>query len=315
MANPNAEKSISGAERNNRKQNVHRFLQITVVSIAIIISAAFLVYGWNYYFIDSIERPYSPKHSILKSGGSVGLRLGIAGMFFFIIVFLYPLRKHWAFLGRIGRTKNWFDYHVIFGLVTPAIVTFHSAFKLYGFAGMAYWTMLALLVSGLIGRYFYAQIPRNIDAAELSLKDIQSMKASMLDELRGQKIVEYSEVERLFSFKHNDSIQSMNIVKALTRLISLDLLRLLRTWSLRRRFSRAARNLFRGFGILKTGNRDFERVIGLASKQAVLSKQILFMSQAQRIFHLWHVIHRPFSLSFALFILIHITVVVWLGYY
>jgi len=311
MVNTEASRTPGDAVQKNGHRTLHRIFQVTVIVAVLIFSAMLLIYGRDYYFIDSIDKPYSPEHPVLKSSGSIGLRLGITGMIFFVVIFLYPLRKHWALLGRIGMTKNWFDYHVIFGLTAPAIVTFHSAFKLYGFAGMAYWTMLALLVSGLVGRYFYAQIPRNIDAAEMTLKEMQALKSSMLEELKHQKIFEFSEVERLFYLPDDGAVRSMNILQALIQMVSLDLVRLYRTWSLRN----AGWNPFRGLGTWKTGDSELERVVVLASKQAKLSKRILFMSQAQRIFHLWHVVHRPFSLSFAVFILIHVTVVVWLGYY
>jgi hypothetical protein len=66
-------------------------------------------------------------------------------------------------------------------------------------------------------------------------------------------------------------------------------------------------------GILASGNAELERVVSMASRQAGLSKRILFLSRTQRVFHLWHVVHRPFSYSFALLALIHITVVLLFG--
>jgi hypothetical protein len=68
-------------------------------------------------------------------------------------------------------------------------------------------------------------------------------------------------------------------------------------------------------GILHTRRAALERAISLASEQAALAKQILFLSKTLRVFHLWHVIHRPFSLSFAILVIIHVTVVISLGYF
>ena len=34
-----------------------------------------------------------------------------------------------------------------------------------------------------------------------------------------------------------------------------------------------------------------------------------------RIFHMWHVIHRPFSYSLVVFGLLHVAVVMYLGFY
>ena len=40
-----------------------------------------------------------------------------------------------------------------------------------------------------------------------------------------------------------------------------------------------------------------------------------FLDRVRQMFHLWHVIHRPFSISFACLIVIHIGVVIGLGYF
>ena len=49
-------------------------------------------------------------------------------------------------------------------------------------------------------------------------------------------------------------------------------------------------------------------------KNIQLSKRVLFLDQTQRVFHLWHVIHRPFSYAFAILAIIHIVVVSGLGF-
>jgi hypothetical protein len=68
-------------------------------------------------------------------------------------------------------------------------------------------------------------------------------------------------------------------------------------------------------GLFSTGNDDIEIVIRLVRKKASLSKRILFLDQAERVFHLWHVIHRPFSYAFAVLAVIHIVNAVRLGYF
>ena len=52
----------------------------------------------------------------------------------------------------------------------------------------------------------------------------------------------------------------------------------------------------------------------LVRKKALLSRRVVFLDQTQRVFHLWHVIHRPFSYAFAILAIIHIVVVSGLGF-
>jgi hypothetical protein len=282
---------------------------------ALALTAMLVVYGWSYYGLEQASRPFSPRHALLKASGAVGLRLGILGFVLFALVYLYPLRKRWPALGRIGRTSRWMDYHVLLGLTAPVIVTFHSTFKTQGFAGMAYWTMIAMTVSGVIGRYFYAQIPHSIDAAEMSLKEMQELSAQMMEELGTQKILPASEIERLFHLPDSELVKSMPMLRALLEMSWLDLTRPFKVWALRRRGTGFFGALLTLGGILHSSNQELEKAISLAARQTAFAKRILFLSKTQRVFYLWHVIHRPFSLSFALFVIIHVAVVIVLGYY
>jgi hypothetical protein len=72
--------------------------------------------------------------------------------------------------------------------------------------------------------------------------------------------------------------------------------------------------VFSGFGLFATRDQKLERAIRLAQKQASLSQSIAFLSRTQRIFQLWHVIHRPFSYAFAILAIIHICLALSMGY-
>ena len=68
-------------------------------------------------------------------------------------------------------------------------------------------------------------------------------------------------------------------------------------------------------------NRLYELVVGAqkainaAAEEAALSKRLLFLSRSQKVFHLWHVIHKPFSYAFAVLALLHIGLQFVLGYF
>ena len=117
---------------------VHRAL----LTIGILTAGGFVTYlavhGYSYYTLRAEERPFSPLHAQLRSSGTIGLRLGVLSLIMFSILFLYPLRKRWRWLSTIGSTRRWLNFHVLFGIATPAVVTFHTSFKWHGLAGLAY---------------------------------------------------------------------------------------------------------------------------------------------------------------------------------
>ncbi len=293
----------------------HRLLMVLSAAAAVVFALTITIYGWHYYILDQAHRPFSPLHAELKPSGTIGLRLGILGFCLFVLVYLYPLRKRWSFLLRFGRTKHWFDYHILLGLVAPVIISFHCAFKAKGFAGMAYYAMVALVVSGLVGRYFYAQIPRSIGAAEMSLKEMQELSAEIMEDLKLQQVFSAGELESLFRLPGSKEVQSMPILRAILLMTTLDLARPFKVWALRRKRLGVRGSILTLGGVLHTRQTKLEKAISLASEQASIAKRILFLSKTHRIFHLWHVIHRPFSVSFAILVIIHVAVVISLGYF
>jgi hypothetical protein len=67
-------------------------------------------------------------------------------------------------------------------------------------------------------------------------------------------------------------------------------------------------------GLLPSGNRELEHIVGVVRGQSKLSKKMLFLSRSQQVFHFWHIIHRPFSYAFAVLACIHIVTAILLGY-
>ena len=282
-----------------------------ILAIGLVVALA--AYGFDYYRLDSTERPFSAKHQLLRPSGSIGLGLGILGVLFFLIIFLYAVRKRWAWLNRQGSSRHWLDFHVLLGLSAPFVIAFHASFKFRGLAGMAFWIMSAVAASGVIGRYLFAQIPRSLNAAELSLKEARDVQQQLTDQLAAQEVVPAEVLAPLFRLPSPQKVQSEPLLLMLISMLAIDLQRAVRIARVRSQtlsFWQAASRLG---GLLRSRNQEVEAVIGLARHQAGLSKRILFLSRTHKVFHLWHVIHRPFSYSFAVLAVIHITVVILFG--
>lgn len=66
---------------------------------------------------------------------------------------------------------------------------------------------------------------------------------------------------------------------------------------------------------MKTKHPELERAVTVAREEASIAKRVLFLSCSQKVFHLWHVVHKPFSYTFALLAIIHIVLVAMMGYF
>ena len=284
-----------------------------IIAVALIVGIA--AYGVDYYTAGPHERPFMAKHALLKPSGRIGIKLGMLGVGMFLVIFLYPLRKRWTWLGRQGISRHWLDFHVLLGLSAPFVIALHSSFKFHGFAGIAFWIMLGVSISGIIGRYLYSQIPRRVNAAEFSRKELQDLQDKMAQQLAGQKILRESDVRSTLRLPSQQRVDQLPIPLALSYMLLLDLLRPFRIARLRNGALRGREHLTTLGGLLATRHRELERAIVVAREEAALSKRILFLSRTQRVFHLWHVAHKPFSYTFAVLVLIHIGVVLMMGFF
>jgi hypothetical protein len=289
-----------------------RLLLAWLLALAVVLVIA--GYGLNYYTLSAAQRPFSPKHEILRPSGSVGIKLGMLGVLMFFLIYLYPLRKKWGWLGRQGNSRHWLDFHIVLGTAAPLIIAFHSSFKFGNIAGMAFWSMLMVTLSGFVGRYLYSHIPRGLSAAELSMKEIQEKEETLRKELAEQKATFGFSVDALAELPSPAEVAKTPLIASLLSMFLIDLKRPFKASVLRLRSAGFGRWLFSFFGLFSTRDQKLERAIRVAQKQASLSQSIVFLARTQRIFQLWHVIHRPFSYAFAILALLHIGIALFMGY-
>jgi hypothetical protein len=302
-------KAVPDAERG------HRLRLRALYVLAFATNLAIFIYGFDYYKLAAVDRPFSPKHHMLRPSGPIGLYLGFLGVALFAGIFLYPIRKHWPWLGQIGSTRHWLDIHVLMGLTAPFIIAFHSTLKFKGIAGMAFWIMFAVSASGVVGRYLYAQIPRKVTTAELSMKELQELQENLAQQLAAQNLLPQADLRALLRMPDANRVARLPIVVALLYMMILDVIRVFRVARLRRHALRFGGYLQTLAGFLPTRKRELEKAIQAAAEEAALSKRVLFLSRSQKVFHLWHVVHKPFSYAFAVLALLHIGLQFVLGYF
>jgi hypothetical protein len=307
---------ISAAARTRQQaERAHRIRVRIAWMVAIVFCAAIGIYGFDYYSLPRELRPFSDKHELLRPSGLIGINLGVLGTVLFFIIFMYALRKVFPWLGRMGTAKHWMDFHIICGVSAPIIIAFHASFKFNNIAGVAFWIMLAVAFSGIAGRYLYAQIPQSLSAAKTSFGELESNEYQLADALKQQSVYSEEKIARIFAMPTSENVKRSSILGSLGTMILLDISRPFQVAAMRRQaatFGQLVRSLG---GLFSTGNPEIENIVRLVRKKASLSKRILFLDQAERVFHLWHVIHRPFSYAFAVLAVIHIVNSIRLGYF
>ena len=295
-------------------EKVHRTWLATAWAAAGALVLTVSIYGFDYYTLGAADRPLSPKHALLRPSGGIGLRLGMLGVSMFLLIYLYYFRKKWRWLQSIGTTKNWLDFHIVLGVTAPIVIAFHAAFKFRGIAGMAFWIMLAVAISGIVGRYLYAQIPRHLNAAEYSWQELQDEQLGLTQQMAAQEMFAPGELVAAFHIPDVEMVKHKSAVGAIVWMFALDLARPFRVASLRRRVLGFGEKLVSLGGLVPSQNAELERVVQTVRRQTALSKRMVFLSRTQQVFELWHVVHRPFSYAFVVLAILHIVTAMLLGY-
>ncbi len=144
-------------------KTVH-FLYISAMALVVVAVTVYLIYtGYDYYNLPLEERFYHPRHAWFKPSGAFGHGLGILGTLMILFgVSIYIARKRYNFMSKQLRLKYLLEFHIFLCTLGPILILFHTAFKFGGVVSVAFWSMVAVVASGVIGRFIYIQIPRSI---------------------------------------------------------------------------------------------------------------------------------------------------------
>ncbi len=160
-------------------------IYIGVMTLIVLFVTVWLGYnGYSYYKLPLEERFYHPQYYWFRPAGPLGHGLGIVGTFLILFgVIFYIARKRYGFMERYLRLKYVLEFHIFLCVLGPILVLFHTTFKFGGMVSIAFWSMVAVVLSGVVGRFIYIQIPRSIEGRALSLAEVNSAKEEIAREL------------------------------------------------------------------------------------------------------------------------------------
>ncbi len=140
---------------------------------------AFVLWHAGYYFAAPAVRATDPAHATLRPDHSLGLWFGIAAAGAVLANLAYLLRRQQWLGVRWGQLATWMDLHVTTGVAAVLLALLHAAMAPRAtLGGYAFWSLVVLLVTGAIGRWFYAWLPRQANGRELELGAIRARLAA-----------------------------------------------------------------------------------------------------------------------------------------
>ncbi len=283
---------------------IHRTLLAVLYIAGFLLAALVAADGLDYYITPLAQRPHQAEHAELKPGGTIGHGLGILGSSMIMLLFLYSLRRRNLVGLRFGDIAKWLDLHILLGILGPVFITLHTCFKFGGIVAVSFWSMVAVAASGVAGRYLYVQIPRTISGDELTLKEMEerSRELGLLLEEYGMDEKVLAEVRAVSGTRPD---RQRGTLMAIPAIIFNDLTRPFKLYGLKKRLRRSG---------IADSTHDTGDLMEIIRKHSLLVRKIRMLSTIQRLFHLWHVVHKPFATVMVLIMLVHVTVAILFGY-
>jgi len=273
-----------------------------VVGIAVVILLA--INGYQYYKTPVEERFFHENHSMLKPSGILGHGMGILGTLMMIFgVAIYMIRKRVRRLFNLGYLKYWLEFHIFLCTVGPLLILYHTAFKFGGIVAVSFWSMVAVVFSGVIGRFIYVQIPRTIQGNELDIKQLNEMSYDISNRLSH----EISVGERITA--KIDHLSDLNRYKRITLGNSAALV-IKDYFSLNFALSELRREMSK----LNIPKVKVKEILSLSKSKIVLTRRIAFLRTMQKLFKYWHIVHLPFAITMFVIMLVHVAVTIIFGY-
>lgn len=247
----------------------------------------------------------------LSAATETGYWLGVAGGLMMLALFAYPLRKRVRVMQRWGAARGWFVVHMVLGIGGPVLILMHSGFHVGSVnAGVALFSMLVVAASGVVGRFLYLRVHRDL-----------SGNAESLASLRAELGLQAQEAHRVFAFAPalEAELDRFDRGCGACRAHWARML-LVFTWLPWRRAQAAQRSRRALRSALRhRGAHTRQASAQLRREEAALAEKLqryLWLAQrvaqydsAKRLLALWHVLHVPFVYLMVVCAVVHIVAV------
>lgn len=279
-----------------------RAVSLGAVVLWLAIATVLVSRGIGYYPLPLQERAYAVDHDVLKPSGDIGLGYGFIGTAMMLVgVAGYSARRRVRWLQRVGKLKTWLGVHIFLCTMGPFLILLHTTFKFGGLVSIAFWSMTAVVLSGVFGRYVYVRIPKTLNGQFLSLKAIEERRTAMLNVIVERSGLSEPEVQRILAVAKRPAPRGF--AAALAQSLWYDL-----TES---RHSRAIQRLLAAKGVPPKAR---AAAASLFTDEVQLEHQVALLAPFQRLFKYWHLFHMPLAIVMLVVVLIHVSVAVLLGY-
>lgn len=272
--------------------------------VGITVTILLALNGYKYYSTPLEQRFFDPNHITLKPSGSWGHGFGIIGTLMMIIgVAVYMIRKRVRTFLNFGYLKNWLELHIFLCTLGPVLVLYHTAFKFGGIVSVSFWSMVLVVLSGVVGRFIYVQIPRTIEGQEMGINAINDLRVNLTAKVNEAIDIDQKVMSDFQLLASPERYKQLSFPVALTYTMK-DFFKI-------RLLMMKIRRIVNKAGLSKVIKKD---IIRAAKAEIILSRRIGLLRTFHKLFRYWHIAHLPFAITMFVIMLIHVGVTIAFGY-
>lgn len=283
---------------------IHRLIVILFFALAILTVCGILFRNADYYLLPQEERPFHARYDQLKPSGMESHGYGIIGSAMLMIgVATYSSRKRFRKFQHIGKIKYFLEFHIFLCLFGPMLILYHTTFKFGGIVSVGFWSMAAVAMSGIVGRYLYVQIPKGIQGDELDVKELEQVNDALQHQLQDQFGLDEIDLKKIDALAAPPQRRYDSLFSLLLFFVAGDI-------TLRSRLRKIIQHLHS-----RSVDQSIARmVVHVAGQRIRLIRRIMFLEKLRYYFHYWHIIHLPFSMIMFIILFLHVAVAIAFGY-
>lgn len=259
-----------------------------IVSMIFFFLVCFVVYaGWK----------IRAREYLTAESGS-GYVLGIVGAVLMLALVIYPLRKRYRFMEPFGSVKTLFQTHMVMGILGPVCILFHANFQLGSTnSNVAFFSMIVVASSGLVGRYMYKRIHYGLYGRRSTLQDLHLHYENEKGEIAEMLDCSPAISKRLLSFSDHALNSHESFLRSLKSAIVMGVKTRFEYWKIRRLLTRELKMHKQGEGRNSSDQRRIEKEAhGRIWKFLRHVRKVTQFKFYERMFFLWHVLHLPLAI-------------------
>lgn len=244
-------------------------------------------------------------------GSDLGYYLGLAGAILMLFLLLYPVRKYARFLRGALGIRLWFKLHIFLGILGPVLIMYHSTLKVASLnAAVAFYSMLLVVGSGIIGRFIYTKVHHGLSGRQVTLREHQEQLGLAGESLKSRFNFAPRVEQRLKHLEAYAVDERRPGLLGMRRFVGIIFLGRYAYW----RSMREVEQILSREAI-KRGWSQQERIRRTQVARRMIKeylrelRELAHFRTYERLFSFWHLLHVPFALMLILSATVHVLAV------